>query len=274
VGDSNIRGDRTVGIKRQLKRLLIPRLLRQCTGILPCGSLGRDYFLRYGAKLDCIWYMPYEPDYDMIAAITREEVDATYRKFGLSRDRRYLLYCGRLAPVKRVDLLLASFSEIAANRPNWDVLIVGDGPLRATLSELLPANLRSRCHWVGFQNDQNLVARLQRGADVCVLPSDYEPWGVIINEAVASGMAVVASDMVGAAAELVRDRVNGRLFPNGNREALTSALLDVTDEVNLRRYQTNAAGVLAEWRRVADPVAGLAAALESASVDARSSLST
>jgi glycosyltransferase involved in cell wall biosynthesis len=165
---------------------------------------------------------------------------------------------------------LAAFARIAGQRHDWDVLLVGDGPLRATLSEQVPPNLRSRIHWIGFQNDQSLVARLQRGADVCVLPSDYEPWGVIINEAVASGLAVVVSDMVGAAAELVRDRVNGRVFPHGNQEMLTEALIDVTEAANLRRYRDSSAAVLTEWRRVADPVAGLAAALASVGIAAAS----
>lgn len=266
AGDSNIRGDRTVGMKRQIKQFLVPRLVRKCTGILPCGSLGREYFLKYGAQPDRIWYMPYEPDYDMIASITNAQVEAAYREFGLPRDRHYLLYCGRLVRVKRVDLLLSAFANIAGERPNWDVLVVGDGPLRAALTEQLSTNLRKRVHWLGFQNDPATVASLQRGADVCVLPSDYEPWGVIINEAAASGLALVVSDMVGAAAELVRDGVNGRVFPSGNCDELTSALRDVTNQVRLKSYQENAATVLTHWRQIGDPVSGLAAALASSGI--------
>ena len=236
--------------------------------MLPCGSLGRQYFEKYGAPPDRMWYMPYEPDYHMIEAVTTEEIDATYRDFQLPAERRYILYCGRLVQVKRVDLLLSAFAEIAAQRPDYDLVIVGDGPLRAMLSQQLSADLRNRCHWIGFLDDQKIVARLQRGADVCVVPSDYEPWGVIINEAVAAGLALVVTDAVGAAAELVRDGVNGRVVPHGNHQAMADALLDVTDPAKLRWYRSATGEVLADWRRQGDPVAGLVAAFASAGIPA------
>ena len=98
------------------------------------------------------------------------------------------------------------------------------------------------------------------------LPSDVEPWAVVINEAAAAGLASIASDVVGAAAELVRDGVNGRVFPAGDRSALIVALRDVTDPANADRMKAASALVLADWRRRADPVAGLRGALQSTGV--------
>ncbi len=265
-GDSNIKGDRANGLKGWLKRRLLSYLLRRVNGALACGSLGRAYFRRYGVPDERIFYTPYEPDYAMIASVTSQEVADAYRRRHLPADRDYVVYCGRLAQVKRVDLLIEAFVAIAELRPEWDLLLVGDGPLRPDLEARLPELLRSRVHWASFVDDQREVTRLQRGGRVLVLPSDDEPWGVVVNEAVAAGLAVVATDVVGAGAELVHDRVNGRLFAPGDCSALVVALLEVTYLETLMHYRAASPGVLARWRREADPVAGLLAALASAGI--------
>ena len=134
------------------------------------------------------------------------------------------------------------------------------------LPELQAAAVPGRVTWAGFVDEQATVSAVYRNADVLVLPSDYEPWALVVNEAVAAGLAVVASDVVGAAAELVRDGVNGRLFPPGDLARLTAALRDVTDPANVDRMRAASAGVLADWRRRGDPVDGLRAAMRSAGV--------
>jgi glycosyltransferase involved in cell wall biosynthesis len=103
-GDSNVRGDQAVGLRRLVKRMVVGRMVRGASGILVCGRLGREYFLRYGASPDKIFYFPYEPDYSIIENTTVEAVEAARQRLGLASNRRRLIYAGRLVPVKRVDL--------------------------------------------------------------------------------------------------------------------------------------------------------------------------
>jgi glycosyltransferase involved in cell wall biosynthesis len=140
------------------------------------------------------------------------------------------------------------------------LLIVGDGVLRDNLGQLVPEELRQRVVWTGFLENSELVAAYH-AADVLVLPSDFEPWALVIQEAMAAGLAVVASDVVGAARELVEDKVSGRIFPAGDVEALRQAMLDVTDGASIAAYQRQAPVALAEWRRRVDPVAEVRRAL-------------
>jgi glycosyltransferase involved in cell wall biosynthesis len=263
-GDSNIRGDRARGLKAVAKRAVVSTAVRWCHGVMPCGTLGREYFLKYGARADRVYYFPYEPDYALMgrggpaaSAAAREAAE----RFGLEPGRRRLVYSGRLAPEKRVDLLIDAFAAIAPGRPDWDLLVIGDGPLRPSLERRVPAQVRARVRWTGFSGEPGTVAALYHNADVLVLPSDYEPWAVVINEAAAAGLAIVASDVVGAAAELVRDGVNGRVFPAGDAAALAGRLFDVTDSANVDRMKAASEGVLADWRARGDPVRGLRRAL-------------
>lgn len=265
-GDSNIRSDRSRGWRGSVKRLILPRLIEKCPAILACGSLGREYFRKYGVPDERIFYTPYEPDYEMIASVTPDEVAAALSRRGLPPGRDFLMYCGRLVAVKRVDLVIDAFAAVAAERPNWDLLILGDGPLREALQARLPNALRPRAHWIGFSPNQREVSALQRAARAMILASDAEPWGVVINEAVAAGLAVIATDVVGAAAELVRDGVNGRIVACGDLAQTVSAVRDVTDPARLASYRSHSAQILADWRAGADPVQGLLSALASVGV--------
>jgi glycosyltransferase involved in cell wall biosynthesis len=260
-GDTNIPCDLTVGFKRWLKRMVLPQILRWSDGVLLCGSMGQKYFALYGVPPEKMFLFPYEPDYELIHSVPPAQVVAVRARYGLPPSQRLILFCGRLADQKRPDLLLDAFQTIAAERPNWGLAFAGSGPLADMLRTRQSPNLLSRIHWLGFIENHADISALYHASDVFVLPSDWEPWGVVVNEALAAGLAVVASDSVGAAAELVRDRVNGRIFPRGDRIALAECLRDVTLPQNLARYRAAAPQILTEWRKKADPIAGLRQAL-------------
>ena len=262
-GDSNIHGDRISGLKAIAKRIIVGTVVRWCSGVFACGSLGREYFVKYGATPEKIFYFPYEPDYKLIENLPAELIESARGRFGLKPDRKRLVYSGRLIGLKRVDLLVDAFLAIARDRPDWDLVIVGDGPLKAKLLARIPPDLSDRIIWAGFLDDQATVSAIYRNCDVLVLPSDFEPWALVINEAVCAGLAVVSSNVVGAAAELVRDDVNGRLFPPGDLPALTRVLSDITRNGVSDRLKAASGSVLADWRKQGDPVEGLLAAVKS-----------
>lgn len=265
-GDSNIHADTISGLKAKLKAAYVKKIISYTTGLLPCGTLGVEFFKKYGGDPARMFFMPYEPDYGLLASISADDVHAAVQRYGLTPHRRRVVYCGRLVEAKRVDLLMHAFSSIAQARPDWDMLVIGDGPLRRELQAILPESLRSRVTWTGFLDDQHTISSLYRACDVLVLPSSFEPWAVVVNEAAAAGLALVCSDVVGAGAELVRDNINGRAFKSGNQDSITAALLAVTDLAAIDRLKAGSATVLADWRKRGDPVEGLRKALAFAGV--------
>lgn len=260
-GDSNSRGERLRGWKLAVKRFFLRAIVRRCAAILHCGRLGAEYFKRYGAIPEAMFPFPYEPDYAIFESVPSEKVEEARRRYGLASTRRYLIYSGRLVQSKRVDLLIKAFASVAAGRPSWDLIIAGDGPLRSSLEASVPEEVASRLVWTGFISDSPTLAALYKCAEVLVLPSDVEPWGVVVTEA-ATGLALVCTSAVGAAADIVQDRVNGRIFPPGDAPALMEALLDVTSPDNVDRMKSESPSVLAAWRKHSDPVKGLRNALQ------------
>jgi glycosyltransferase involved in cell wall biosynthesis len=265
-GDSNIHGDTAGGIKAIIKKIVVGWVVRSCSGVLTCGTLGQAYFAKYGARRERMFFFPYEPDYELVQKLSPEKIEETRKRFQLDATRRRIVYSGRFIPVKRVDLLIDAFLAIAERRPEWDLVMIGDGPLRQSLQAKVPAELNGRFIWTGFMDDQVTISAIYRASDVLVLPSDYEPWALVINEAAAAGLAIVSSSVVGAAAELVQDGVNGRLFPRGDLAKLTECLLDVTEAGKIDKLKVGSKSVLELWRNRGDPVRGLRDAMEAVQI--------
>ena len=261
TADSNIFGDaKTRSWLRPFKRLFVRWVLRRLAGLMPMGTCGRAYFRSYLDHNLPEFLFPYEPDYDLLRNIEPAKIATFRQKHKLAPDRKRLLYCGRLIDVKRVDVLLEAFSRVAVARPDWDLVIAGDGPLRKALERAVPESVRHRVRWLGFlQFDQTILA--YHACDVLVHPSDYEPWALVINEAVACELPVIATSVVGAAVELVHHRLNGLIVSPRSVEALTGAIWEMTKTDRYLEMKAGCALALDAWRQAADPVEGVREAL-------------
>ncbi len=261
TGDSNVFAEgRLSPLKRLVKRVYVRWSLRSIAGLMPMGTAGRAFYRLYADHELPTFLFPYEPDYETIQRRDEEKERAFRAGRDLSEERHRLLYCGRLVSVKCVDVLIDAFVRIADRRPDWDLVIAGDGALRDALKARVPQALSSRVKWLGFlQFDETVLC--YHSCEVLVLPSHFEPWALVINEAVSAGLAVVTTDVVGAAVELVRHRTNGLIVQARNVQAMTDALLEVTTPQPCARMRAAAPDILAQWRRAADPVDGVRHAL-------------
>ena len=143
------------------------------------------------------------------------------------------------------------------------LLFVGEGELEARLKARVaeaPPSAQARVRFLGFKGQRELPAYLDL-ADVLALPSLREPWGLIVNEAMCAGAAILVSDRVGATPDLVRDGGNGRVVPAGDVAALRAALAElVFDPERLAQMGTRSREIIAGWSYDQD-IDGLKAAL-------------
>jgi glycosyltransferase involved in cell wall biosynthesis len=252
--DSNIHGDRRLSArKRWAKKRLYTWWLGRTSGVMSMGEYGDQFFVYYGADPARLYRVPYWPDYDAFAYVDAKCLDQFRQKFGLSRERKRILYSGRIVPQKRVDLLIDAFASIADQRPQWDLLVVGEGAYGGELRKRLPERLRPRVTWTGFLEQEELKSAYH-ASEVLVLPSDREPWAVVVQEAMAAGLVVVATNVVGAAHELVEDGRSGRIVAVGKAAALADAITDVTHPGAIDSYKDQSRAALDHWRREIDPV--------------------
>jgi alpha-1,6-mannosyltransferase len=137
---------------------------------------------------------------------------------------RPVVYAGRLAPEKGVDVLLQAHLRVVAQRPGTRLVLAGDGPLLARLQRLQQSH--PGIEWLGYLGTREQMAELMANAAVVVTPGGNETFSLTTLEALACGTPVVCADR-GAAAELVRQTDAGRTFADGQPDDLAAALLDV-----------------------------------------------
>ncbi len=264
--DASIRNeDGLAGIKQKLKTAYYASWMKHVTGVMTMGEYGDRFFAQYFHRPERVYRVPYWPDFEFFAHKEAAAVAAFRQQVGLAPNRKAMLFSGRLVAIKGVDLLIDSFSQLADRRPSWDLVIVGAGPIEQELRERSPHRLRQRVLWSGFLDASELVAAYH-AAELVVVPSRFEPWAVVVQEALAAGRPVIASDIVGAAHELVTNGRNGRIFPSDDLAALTTALLEMSDDNQLPAYQSATGPLLADWMQRANPVPEVRRALTDASV--------
>jgi glycosyltransferase involved in cell wall biosynthesis len=127
------------------------------------------------------------------------------------------------------------------------LLLVGREAELPHMLKSVPAEVRARIEFAGFQPPEELPRFFAR-ADVFVLPSRHDGWGVVVNQALGAGLPILCSDRVGGAHDLVRREVNGLTFPARDPEALRAAMQRIISEPELiERWGAASRSMAAEW---------------------------
>ena len=207
------------------KRVAVGALLRRIQGALAIGTLNREFYLAYGVPEDRIFWVPYAVDNARFSAEAerwRSSRAALRESLGLPPGLPVVLYAGKLIERKRPLDLLRAYARVAADHPAV-LVFLGEGAERPRIAAAAARHNLSQVVITGFVNQQE-ISRYYAAADVLVLPSSREPWGLVLNEAMCFGLPVVASDAVGAAPDLVHQDENGFVYPMGDLPALAHAL--------------------------------------------------
>jgi glycosyltransferase involved in cell wall biosynthesis len=229
---------------RTLKRVVLPHVVPQAAGWLVPGSLALEHIEHYGARRERAIVFPLTIDVAAFARRAdslRSERESIRAELGFAPGTVVALQVGRLVPVKAADILIRAVA--AATVP---LLLVGDGPEERRLRALAEA-IGASVTFTGLLEDDDLI-RMYVAADVFVLASRRETWGVVVNEAMAAGLPLVVSDQVGAGHDLVVAGRNGDVVPADDVEALTTALRDLaTDAARRERYGRASKEAISDW---------------------------
>jgi glycosyltransferase involved in cell wall biosynthesis len=228
------RGDSTLqiahrGLAEVVWTLRTAMRLAAFDGYLSVGSRSREFLQELGAPSNRIFDSPHSVDNSFFAGAaaphqTTEGRRAARERFGIAPDELVLLFAGKLEPIKRP--LDAVHAAAAANAT---LLVAGDGALRAAMVERA-SRIGARVRLAGFLN-QSRMPEAYAAADCLVLPSERETWGLVVNEALATGLPCVVSTTCGCAVDLVDDTTGGT-YPVGDIDALHSAVQRVVERRN------------------------------------------
>lgn len=182
------------------------------------GKSNRQYFLDAGMSESQLAFAPHSIDNSFF--VRDNDARASWRhKLQIEENALVFLYAGKIEAVKNITLLVESFSKINADK--IFLVIAGEGPLLKDVKILADTN--GQIKFLPFQN-QSAMPGLYSLADVFVLPSISETWGLSVNEAMACGCAVVVSDACGCCADLVVEGVTGFKFSSRQLHELIGRL--------------------------------------------------
>jgi glycosyltransferase involved in cell wall biosynthesis len=244
--------------KVSLKSFFWPRLFRLADQVIVPSSDGRDFMCSLGIARDHVSLTPYSVDNDWWMQQSKQVDRAAVRApWGVSPDDIVIVFSAKLQQWKRPLDLLRAFAK--AGLSNGQLVFVGEGPLRARLEvEAKALGIASHVRVLGFVNQSQLPA-VYTASDLLVLPSEFEPFGVVVNEAMCCGCAVAASNRAGAARDLVAPVAPQFVFPCGDIEALAAILKDAA--ANRARLRSVAQAALA-YIQTQSPERNIAATLD------------
>ena len=247
--------------KLRVKKWLWPKLFGLADVVLAPSSGTVALMRSLGIPGDRIALAPYCVDNDWwIAQSTKVDRRAVRARWNVPDNAVAILFCAKLQNWKRPQDLLRAFAQ--ATGLNAYLVFAGEGPLRSALeSEARSLGIADKVRFLGFVNQSGLP-ETYTASDIFVLPSEHEPFGVVVNEAMLCQCPVIVSDRVGAGFDLVRDAETGFVFPMGDVNALAEVLRRaVSDRERLRRMGEAARRRMASWSP-ADNIAGFLRSLE------------
>ncbi len=224
------------GWRQRLRDGILRLAYRHVAGCLAIGSANRDYYRSLGVPDSKIFDVPYTVDNDRFIAaarLTADERREIRARFGLRDDLPVVLYASKFMPRKHPDDVVEAVARLQREGVRVSLLLVGTGEMEAELRARVAALGLENVVFGGFVNQAELP-RVYAASDVFVLPSENEPWGLIVNEVMCAGLPVVVADEVGCVPDLVHDGVNGRHMRAGDVDSLAVALRDLLADAKAR----------------------------------------
>jgi glycosyltransferase involved in cell wall biosynthesis len=249
--------------KLRFKNWLVRRIFSLASGIMVSSSGGVEYIKSLGFSSDRIFLVPTAVDNawwtEQAAQVDR---NATRAAWNIPVDATAVLFCAKLQRWKGPLDLLEAFAR--ANVSTSYLVFAGEGPERSNLERrAAELGLADRVRFLGFVNQSQLPSAYC-ASDLFVLPSLFEPFGLVVNEAMLCGLPVAISDRAGARFDLVRPGENGYVFPAGDVEALAGVLREILQDSEKRAQMGTASTKRMETWSPREYVEGVVRAVQTA----------
>ncbi len=235
--DTQAKPDR--GVKGLLKRLFLGSVFKSpyILGFSGGGYVHKDLFRKYGMDEERIFLMP--------MMVNNEKFRRPADQKHTPKNPFVFLYVGRIIPHKNVEMLIKSFMAAFKEQDDVTLRIVGRGESLDELKKAYKDVSNIRFEGAKFADD---LVKTYHTSHVLVIPSLYEPWGLVVNEAMAAGLPVLASSRVGAIYDLIEKRETGFVFDPENIEELVSLMQKVYKEKGLyEKLSSNAAATMSQY---------------------------
>lgn len=213
------------------------KFIQSCQGHVVPGSSAGDYLKTFKVVQDRIFVAPNAVDVERFSKGAEQALRDPGLRQRLGLPQRYLLYVGRFVRAKGVLDLITAYATLPEDlRREVGLVLAGDGEEVEQLVERGGKIHPGVVFFPGFlQRDQ--LSAFYALAEALVFPTHTDPWGLVVNEAMACGLPVIATDVAGCVADLLRDGENGYVVRAGDREGLSRAMGRLLSAAELQKEQ-------------------------------------
>ena len=217
-----------------IRKLLRKIVFTRGDAVLVCGKRGMESALTAGCPKNKVLDFPYVIDVERMKGDAPSELPATCMK-DLDNGKLVIFFSGRMIRRKGLATLLESLAKLKTTRRVWTLWIEGDGPELTEYVRLVQKlGLEGWCSFLGFCQ-YDIHSWLVRSSDIVVVPSLEDSWGIVVDEGLQLGKAVVSSGATGSGYDRIEHGHNGYIFPAGDVVALTRYLAILIDDEAQRR---------------------------------------
>lgn len=216
--------------KRIIRDTALRIYFKMIDGFLAIGTLNRRYYETLGVPAHKITLVPYSVDNEKFYPVLDVEKATRTKRlsaFGLDSTLPTIIFCSKFSVRKNPELVLRAFNKFCDGDQRANLLMAGSGPLLDSVRRTADTFNSRNIYFAGFVSQNELPSLLQCG-DLFVLASENEPWGLVINEAMASGMPILSTSSIGSAYDLVEDGVNGTYLPELSVECIARHFAKLT----------------------------------------------
>ena len=231
---------------RKISLPYVKFILRFFDGFISYGTASEEYMRLLGVRKNIEhFYNSVDVDHFLTQGqLSLQEKRMLKEKIGVRNSSRVIVFSGRLVTIKCVDLLIKAFLQVNEKFQDIELLIVGYGPEEQRLKKMAGEN--SRIHFLGHRGIDEIPG-IYGISDILVLPSISEPWGLVVNEAMACGCAIIASDRCGCSKDLIQD--NGIVVEGGKLDSLVEALERLlSSESELERMKEKSKNIIKHFK--------------------------
>ena len=241
--------------KKIVKQIVLRGLFKLIKGFFYIGEENKEFYRYYGVPESKLYFVPYAADNDRFMAEAKKLKpikDKLKRKLGISKQQNVILFSGKLVNGKRPFDLISAYEELIGEmlkerslRPA--LVFMGNGPIKANLEKYVKQNELDQVYFVGFKN-QSEMPEFYVIADVFVLPSGGETWGLVVNEAMCFSLPVIVSSAVSCGKDLIIPGQNGYIFSVGDKKSLLDCLNKILSNQKIAKEMSKKSfEIISKW---------------------------
>lgn len=234
------------GVKQKIRQKLLSFIFQKASAFFYIGTQNKLFYQKsFNINTNKLFHTPYSVNNDFFIDYGKNlNIENEKEILDITKNQKVMIFSGKLIKRKEPKLLLEALLKVDKN--SYCLIFLGSGPLEDELKIYAKEN-KLNVRFLGFIN-QSEIPKYYFLSDIFILPSTYETWGLVVNEAMCCKNAIISSSLVGSSYDIVKDDFNGYVFESGNSNDLYKKIENLlSNDKKLEEFKKNSFELINNW---------------------------